>query len=335
MARGRAKWSSLFSLWEGGYFCPCSIRVQSFLFPPSFCHHSRGCTYHRHPPILKCLSSGSGHKGVLVFILFVCSGPVSLSHKAGHIRESCSALNGTRGGLPRRRRGTSLTERCSHRVGWSSAEEGGRDSRGGARAGPQFTGAEVGCRVVSKPRGLCEAHINHSRFGGNSYERKGVATGGVCSSHCCCSCPFPLVCLSLHLPLSLSRSPSLCQSLSGHLPRPKHGKKWNTQAGISPNKKAAESFFKRSLHVSARMSVRDREMSRVPLFVLFGGFFFHFGRAAYLSFQILEAGLQTQSSALSIIKEVSQNSTCDLSLKISANAKNCTAIVHIHHMYMH
>lgn len=60
------------------------------------------------PPILKCRSLGSEHKGVLVFILFVCSGPVSLSHKAGQIREGCSTFNGTRGGPLKRTGGGHL-----------------------------------------------------------------------------------------------------------------------------------------------------------------------------------------------------------------------------------
>lgn len=178
MARGRAKWSSLFSLWEGGYFCPCSIRVRSFLFPPSFCHHSRGCTYHRHPLILKCLSSGSGHKGVLVFILFVCSGPVSLSHKAGHIRESCSALNGTRGGLPRRRRGTSLTERCSHRVGWSSAEEGGGIAEGVQGQGHSLLGQKWGVGLFQSQGGCVRLISITAVLEGIVMKEKGWPQGG-------------------------------------------------------------------------------------------------------------------------------------------------------------
>lgn len=107
VAHGPAKWSSLFSQWRGGIFVYV-VSGSRVSYPPLLLSSLPRLHLPLPPPILKCRSLGSEHKGVLVFILFVCSGPVSLSHKAGQIREGCSALNRTRGGPLRRTGGGHL-----------------------------------------------------------------------------------------------------------------------------------------------------------------------------------------------------------------------------------
>lgn len=204
--------------------------------------------------------------------------------------------------------GTSLTERCSHRVGWS-AGEGGRDSGGGCKGRATVYWGRRGVRVVSKPSGLCEAHINHSSFWRESLWKKRGGHGGFFSLFLPLSFPLSMS-LSLARPLCAKAFLDICPDLNTE--KTKHSSHQGSQ-----QIKRLQTVFWRVDCTFLHAWVCETEKCQGCLYSVncVDSFF------TCLFFQILEASLQTKSSALLIIKEFSRNLTCDLSLMISASTK--------------